>query len=83
MESRPMASLVVEHVHEELEGLLVLSRAASAVAPGRVETSLRQHETLVAAVLRRDGDAAKADMRGHVESALLTAIETRSQTQCR
>jgi DNA-binding GntR family transcriptional regulator len=42
----------------------------TALRPGRAERSLREHETIVAALRSRDGEAAEAAMRRHLAEVL-------------
>lgn len=44
----------------------------TALRPGRAERSLAEHETIVAALGRHDGDAAEAAMRAHLAEVLET-----------
>jgi DNA-binding GntR family transcriptional regulator len=51
----------------------------TALRPGRADRSLREHEVIVAALRRRDGEAAEAAMRAHLGEVLQTlrwAIES-------
>lgn len=66
--ARATRNRVVVRIMETLNNLLAESRAHSLKQRGRPEQSLQGHEAVVAAVGRRDPDAAARAMRQHIDS---------------
>ena len=52
----------------DLRKVMKLNRAQSLTRPGRIEESLAEHAAIMAALKKRDGAAAQAAMRSHIES---------------
>jgi GntR family transcriptional repressor for pyruvate dehydrogenase complex len=65
--ARATGNRVVVRIMETLNDLLVESRKLTLKPSGRPERSLQGHEAVVAALRRRDPDAAAQAMHGHVE----------------
>lgn len=52
----------------DLRKVMKLNRAQSLLKAGRIEESLAEHAAIMAALKKRDSDAAQAAMRAHIES---------------
>jgi DNA-binding GntR family transcriptional regulator len=52
----------------DLRKVMKLNRAQSLLKAGRIEESLAEHATIMAALMKRDAVAAQAAMRSHIES---------------
>ncbi|WP_306214548.1 GntR family transcriptional regulator [Actinoplanes sp. RD1] len=65
---------------ETLRGQLVRHQFMLSMLPGRPQTSLPQHERIIAAIRDRDAPAAEAAMRGHIAS-VIEALRTLSPAQ--
>jgi DNA-binding GntR family transcriptional regulator len=52
----------------DLRKVMKLNRAQSLLKAGRMEESLAEHAVIMAALKKRDADAAQAAMRAHIES---------------
>lgn len=52
----------------DLRKVMKLNRAQSLTRPGRIDESLAEHAAIMAALIKRDGAAAQAAMRSHIES---------------
>ena len=65
--SRATRNRVIVHIMETLNNLLVESRRMTLKQKGRPERSLLGHEAIVAAIRRRDADAAAHAMREHID----------------
>jgi DNA-binding GntR family transcriptional regulator len=61
-------------VAEAFNGQIRLLISTSARLPGRLATSMREHETIVEAVRRRDPASAESAMRDHVRQAGLAVL---------
>lgn len=59
-----------DRIVETLRGQLVRHQFMLALAPGRPQVSLPQHERIIAAIRGRDAKAAEAAMRKHIASVI-------------
>ncbi|HRP94960.1 MAG TPA: GntR family transcriptional regulator [Rhodocyclaceae bacterium] len=58
----------LQHVIEDLRKVIKLSRHHSLFGEGRLEQSLAEHRTILAALLARDPDRSEQSMRNHIDS---------------
>jgi len=65
--ARATGNRVVMRIMETLNNLLIESRKLTLKQKGRPERSIQGHEAVVAALRRRDADAAAEAMREHIE----------------
>jgi GntR family transcriptional repressor for pyruvate dehydrogenase complex len=65
--ARATRNRVLTSIMETLNDLLVESRQLTLEQKGRPERSLKGHEAIVAALRRRDGEAASRAMRAHID----------------
>src|SRR5262249_61382627 len=65
--ARATRNRVVMRLMETLNDLLIESRKASLRQKGRPERSIEGHEAVVAALRRRDPEAAAQAMRAHID----------------
>jgi GntR family transcriptional regulator, transcriptional repressor for pyruvate dehydrogenase complex len=65
--ARATRNHIVERIMETLNDLLVESRKLTLKQQGRPERSIRGHEAVVAALSRRDADAAARAMHEHID----------------
>ncbi|MGC3983685.1 MAG: GntR family transcriptional regulator [Pseudorhodoferax sp.] len=63
----------------DLRRLVRLARVGSLNRAGRVQDALAQHQAVLQALRARDGDAAAAHMRHHLQGALEAALHVSSQ----
>ncbi len=64
--ARATKNRIVVHIMETINALLVDSRRLTLRQKGRPERSIRGHEAVVAALRRRDADAAERAMHAHI-----------------
>jgi DNA-binding GntR family transcriptional regulator len=57
-----------DHMMADLRKVMKLNRAQSLLKKGRIEKSLAEHAAILAALNKRDAQAAMAAMRSHIES---------------
>ena len=60
----------------DLRKVMKLNRHNSLLKAGRIDESLAEHRTIMAALLARDGEAATARMQDHFKSGLEAAVES-------
>jgi len=72
--ARATGNRVLVSLMETLNNLLVESRKLSLKQKGRPERSIKGHEAVIAALRRRDADAAAEAMRSHIEEIAKATI---------